>query len=135
MQYHAVIDTNILVSAVLKGDSVPGLIIEHTFCGTITPVLNDCILQEYHDVLRRPKFRLTDAIINDILNAICDRALWIDAPAIDIILPDPKDRVFYEVLTEARKSRDTYLITGNMKHFPTLPYIVTPRGMLTLIES
>ena len=135
MQYHAVIDTNILVSAVLKGDSVPGLIIEYTFCGTITPVLNDCILQEYHDVLRRPKFRLTDAIINDILNAICDRALWIDAPAIDIILPDPKDRVFYEVLTEARKSRDTYLITGNMKHFPTLPYIVTPREMLTLIES
>lgn len=134
-QYHAVIDTNVLVSAILKDISVPRSIIEYAFRGTITPLLNDRILQEYHDVLLRPKFHLTKEIVHDILDAICENALSVNAPEIDIRLPDPKDRVFYEVLTEVRKAHPAYLITGNAKHFPTELYIVTPREMLKLIES
>lgn len=48
-------------------------------------------------------------------------------------LPDPKDRVFYEVVMEERKHEDTYLVTGNIKHFPIKPYVVTPREMLDII--
>ena len=48
-------------------------------------------------------------------------------------LPDPKDRVFYEVVMEERKNEDAYLVTGNIKHFPIRPYIVTPREMLDII--
>lgn len=56
MNYYAVIDTNVLVSALLKWNSVPGKIIEMVFTGIITPILNDDILREYREVLFRPKF-------------------------------------------------------------------------------
>ncbi len=47
--------------------------------------------------------------------------------------PDPKDRVFYEVVMEGRKSEDAYLVTGNIRHFPEKPFVVTPRQMLDII--
>ena len=56
-----------------------------------------------------------------------------DADHIDIELPDPKDSVFYEVAMEERKEEDAYLVTGNIKHFPEKPFIVTPRQMLDII--
>ena len=56
-----------------------------------------------------------------------------DADPIDIELPDPKDRVFYEVTMEGRKTTNAYLVTGNIKHFPVKPFIVTPREMLDII--
>ena len=40
MKYYAVIDTNVLVSAVLKWNSVPGNIIDLTFNDVITPLVN-----------------------------------------------------------------------------------------------
>ena len=48
-------------------------------------------------------------------------------------MPDPKDRVFYEVVMEQRKSDNAYLATGNIKHFPQKPFIVTPRQLLDII--
>ena len=59
MQYYAVIDTNVIVSAMLKWNSIPGSILELTLDGPITPVLNREILDEYRQVLLRPKFHLT----------------------------------------------------------------------------
>ncbi|MBQ9157285.1 MAG: hypothetical protein IJ137_10955 [Eubacterium sp.] len=50
-------------------------------------------------------------------------------------LPDPKDVVFYAVTMEARKADDAYLVTGNIKHFPLKPFVVTPREMLTILEN
>jgi len=50
MKYFAVIDTNVLVSAMLKHQSVPGNILDMVFSGIITPVLNYNIESEYRDV-------------------------------------------------------------------------------------
>lgn len=133
MKYYAVIDTNVLVSATLKQNSVPGSIVELAFTGTIIPVLNKAIEQEYREVLSRPKFHLTKEIVQAIIDTFHQCALYIDAEHIDIELPDPKDRVFYEVVMEERKEESAYLITGNLKHFPQKPYIVTPRQMLDII--
>lgn len=133
VKYFAVIDTNVLVSAVLKQKSVPGSIIELAFDGPIIPVLNEDIEAEYRKVLLRPKFHLTEDIVNDIIDTFHQRGLYIDSEAIDIDLPDPKDRVFYEVVMEERKDEDAYLVTGNIRHFPTAPFIVTPRQMLDII--
>ena len=46
--------------------------------------------------------------------------------------PDPKDIVFYEV---AMSKEDAYLVTGNTKHFPKKPIVVTPSEMLEIMES
>ena len=51
MKYFAVIDTNVLVSAMLKHQSVPGNILDMVFSGIITPVLNYNIESEYRDVI------------------------------------------------------------------------------------
>ena len=41
-------------------------------------------------------------------------------------------RVFYEV---ALSKEDSFLVTGNIKHFPKKPFIVTPSEMLTIISE
>ena len=133
VKYYAVIDTNVLVSAMLKHHSVPGSIIDLAFDGPIIPVLNDAIEKEYREVLSRPKFHLPSDLIEDILSSFHQRGLYVDAEELDIELPDPKDRVFYEVVMEERKEEDAYLVTGNIKHFPEKPYVVTPRQMLNII--
>lgn len=46
MKYYAVIDTNVLVSAMLKWDSVPGNIMELVFTGCIVPVVNVLLRSE-----------------------------------------------------------------------------------------
>lgn len=133
MKYYAVIDTNVLASAMLKWQSVPGNILEFAIDGMIIPVLNEDIVAEYKAVLSRPKFGLTEDIVADIIDSLENAGFYVDAETIDIELPDPKDRVFYEVVMEERKEQDAYLVTGNIKHFPAEPYIVTPRQMLDII--
>ena len=133
MKYYAVIDTNVLVSAAIKWKSVPRNIIDLAFNDIIVPLVNEEILKEYQTVLLRPKFHLTEKIVQDILDEINAHAVSISEEPVDIDLPDPKDRVFYEVTMEARKDEDAYLVTGNIKHFPSKPFVVTPRQMLDLI--
>lgn len=135
MKYYAVIDTNVLVSAMLKWNSVPGNVMELVFDGPIIPVYNSEILKEYREVLSRPKFHLTEEIVDDVLENIENRGINVEAETIDIILPDPKDRVFYEVVLEERKTEDAYLVTGNIKHFPAETFVVTPRKMLDIVFS
>ena len=133
MRYYAVIDTNVIVSAAMKPESVPGQVLELVLDGVIVPVLNKTIIQEYHDVLLRPKFDFPEQIVKDILSEIDGHGVHVDAEHIDIDLPDPKDLVFYEVVMEERKEEDAYLVTGNIKHFPEKPFIVTPRQMIDII--
>ena len=73
MKYYAVIDTNVLVSAMLKHHSVPGSIIDLAFDGPIVPVLNNAIEKEYREVLSRPKFHLPSDLVEDILSSFHQR--------------------------------------------------------------
>lgn len=133
MKYYAVIDTNVLVSAMLKWNSIPGNVMELVFSGMIIPLLNEHIMKEYREVLSRPKFHMTEGIIRNVLVEINQLGIYVDAEEIALVLPDPKDRVFYEVVMEERKAEAAYLVTGNIKHFPAKPYVVTPRQMMDII--
>ena len=133
MKRYAVIDTNVLVSAMLKWSSVPGNIIEFAFSGVIIPVLNERIVSEYREVLMREKFHLTKEIVDDVIQALEDQGEYIDTDNMDYELLDPKDVVFYAIVMEKRKEEDTYLVTGNIKHFPQVSYVVTPKEMLDVI--
>ena len=103
--------------------------------GSIIPLLNHEIVNEYQAVLSRPKFGLSDDIVADIVAGMQKHRLYVDEEPLDIALPDPKDRVFYEVVMEERKERDAYLVTGNSKHFPSEPFVVTPRQMIDIIMN
>ena len=135
MQYYAVIDTNVLVSAMLRWDSVPGCVLEHAFVGNIIPLLNERIIKEYSEVLTRPKFHFDEERIRIIIDGLVKRGVFLDAEHTRVELPDPKDAVFYEIVMEKRKQEEAFLVTGNIKHFPAEPYIVTPREMLTILEG
>jgi predicted nucleic acid-binding protein len=135
MKYYAILDTNVLVSALLKTGSVPGLVAAEAMHGDIIPILNDEIIAEYEDVLRRPKFHFDSKAVTVFLDELKKRAVYSDYGLIDDEIPDAKDVVFYAVLMEKRKDNDAYLVTGNLKHFPLRPYIVTPREMLDILEE
>lgn len=136
MRYYAVLDTNVLVSAMLKIGSVPFDIVVEALNGNIIPLLNDEIFTEYEDVLSRPKFKFDGNIVKILLDDFKRRAVYVtaDADSVKNLVLDEKDAVFYAVLMEKRKEEDAYLVTGNMRHFPVRPYIVTPREMLAIIR-
>ena len=135
MKYHAVLDTNVLVSAMLKTGSVPGHVVAETLKGDIIPVLNGDILTEYEDVLNRPKFRFDKRAVKVLLDELKKRAVYSDYGLIEDEIPDSKDIIFYAVLMEKRKEDDAYLVTGNLKHFTLRAYIVKPRELLDIIDE
>ncbi len=135
MRYYAVLDTNVLVSAMLKTGSVPGQVAAEALYGDIIPILNEEIITEYEEVLHRPKFRFDKNAVKVLMDELKKRAVYSDYGLIDDEIPDPKDVVFYAVLMEKRKEEEAYLVTGNIKHFPMRTYVVTPREMLDIIEE
>lgn len=131
---YAVIDTNVLVSALLSShdDSSTVVVRNHILEGTIVPLYNEEIYQEYLDVLHRPKFQFPTGKIDDILDAVTRNGLILGRTRTEEVIPDPKDVVFYEV---ALSKEGSYLVTGNTKHFPKTPIVVTPAELLEIIKN
>lgn len=136
MNCYAVIDTNVLVSALLSShtDAATVQIIGRLIGGEIIPVYSSEIMHEYHEVLSRKKFKFEPRMINYILSAIEKYGVLVNPSATGVTLPDMKDLPFYEVVMEKRED-DAYLVTGNLKHFPAEPFIVTARQMLDILDG
>ncbi len=132
---YAVIDTNVLVSSLFSasGMSNPSRVMSAVLAGTITPLYNDEIIEEYREVLSRDKFKFSLTLIDYLLSAFTEfgiNTVRIDAG--DEIFPDIDDIVFYEV---ALSVEDAYLVTGNTKHFPHKPFVVTPAQMVEILQE
>lgn len=92
----------------------------------------EAILEEYEEVLNREKFHLEFATVQTVLRAIRSFGVEINPKASGDVLDDMDDLIFYEVVMEKRDD-DAYLVTGNLKHYPVRPFIVTPAEMLKII--
>lgn len=132
---YAVIDTNVIVSALLSipKETSPAVVLMELLKGRIVPLYNDEIISEYREVLSRDKFPFKRIDIENLLEyfILCG----IDSERIVTdrnIFPDPKDIVFYEV---ALSKDESYLVTGNTKHFPKTPQVVTPSEMVALLRQ
>ena len=136
MTCYAVIDTNVLVSALLSGSSSSAtvLIIGLMIKGEITPVYSTEIMNEYRDVLARKKFGFPTAAVEYLLDAVEHFGLLVEPSPSGMVLPDMKDLPFYEVVMEKRDD-GAYLVTGNLRHYPKETFIVTPRELLDLLAS
>ena len=88
MRYYAVIDTNVLVSSMLKGTSIPGIIVDKALNGPIIPLLNDEILEEYQDVLLRNKFGFDSSDVNTLISELKKRAIFLDRTETEEVLSD-----------------------------------------------
>lgn len=136
MVCYAVIDTNVLVSALLSvhEDAATVLLMHRLLSGEIIPVYSNEIMEEYHEVLHRRKFKFAPDRIEYILLAIERYGVLVEPSPTGILLPDMKDLPFYEVVMEKRDD-EAYLVTGNQKHFPAEPFIVTARQMLDILDQ
>lgn len=133
---YAVIDTNVLVSALLSrhANSATVQVVGKIFKGEIIPVFSSYILSEYKEVLCRKKFSFSQELITSLLEAIMNCGIMISPAPTGEILPDMSDLPFYEVVCEL-KDNGAYLVTGNLKHFPDKPFIVTANQLLGLLNK
>ena len=131
-----VVDTNVVVSALLKPQSNPALILSLFIQGDCTVCLSKEIFTEYEEVLARDKFKgLDEAEVKKLLSIFTRRALWV-VPKVLIydVAKEPADNAFLECALEAKAD---FLITGNIHHFPVKEFhhthIVTPSEFLNLM--
>lgn len=137
MKKYAVIDTNVLVSALItRNERAPTVqILRFLASGAIVPVYSDEIAREYGEVLHRPKFKLPERIIANLLNDITENGLKVSELAeVSEPMPDPKDVVFYAVTLSAQ-DKDAFLVTGNGRHFPQKPFVVTPAELVEIVRK
>jgi putative PIN family toxin of toxin-antitoxin system len=121
-----VLDTNVIVSASLSRNGNPAKIYRMFLAGVLPLVYCEEILAEYEDVLYRPHLKIPRDEADTVLTAIRQHGEEIYPMQSDIPLIDEDDRVFYDTA----KSAGAYLITGNTKHYPSEPFILTPTAFL-----
>lgn len=131
-----ILDTNILVSAFLKPQSNPAKILRLVLQRNLQIVINEHILSEYYEVLKRPKFNFDLDRVQVVIQFI--RKIGVNAPALNesFSLPDSSDEPFLEA---ALATRADVLITGNKRHFPVKSCkgqkIVSPKEFLDMIHE
>lgn len=133
MKVYVVIDTNVVVSAMLthNADSPTRLLFSKVAEGQVVPMLNDSILEEYVEVLMRPKFKFAPKDINDVCRLFDLRGIKYVPESNGRYFIDPDDQIFYETYL---MRDDAYLITGNLKHYPSEPRILSPHDMMHIIH-
>ena len=131
---YAIIDTNIIVSSFITKNpsSSTRKVINSMLSGKIKPLYNDDILTEYYDVLSRSKFHLNEVRINELLYFIKQNGIDSSRFPYDGEMPDEDDRVFYEVCLS---KKDSFLVTGNLKHFPKEPQVITAAEMMEILDN
>jgi len=131
-----VLDTNVLISALLQPQGRPAQVL---LLATAGPAARLCVsaevYAEYEEVIHRPRFKRTEHEIANILRAIREVGIWVKPSHKVRACVDPDDDVFLEC---AQAARAHYLVTGNTKHFPRqweVTLIVTPRQFLDALAE
>lgn len=122
---YAVIDTNVWVSALLTHNEMSPTeqIFQLLFDNKIIALYNEEIMAEYEEVLSRKKFKFPQKDVAKLLRYIKKHGIHEDRTPFGEAMPDEDDRVFLEI---SLSRDDSFLVTGNLKHYPKLPEVVTP---------
>jgi len=118
-----VLDTNIVISALLSPDGNPAKII------ALVAVSDDIrlyysaeILSEYKRVLSYPRLNIAGEKMLRAVWLIETFGTLIEPPTSTIQLPDESGRIFYDTAHES----GAILVTGNTKHYPIEDSIMPP---------
>ena len=131
---YAVIDTNVFVSAYMTHNinSATSKVVRYLLSGQIKLLYNDEIMAEYKDVLSRSYLRISPIERETLFEYIRENGISAERTPFDKLFIDEDDRVFYEVMLSRD---DSFLVTGNLKHFPVTPRVVTPAQMLEILNE
>jgi putative PIN family toxin of toxin-antitoxin system len=125
-----VLDTNVIVSALLRSGGLPEAVFNLAMAGEIQAYASDPILAEYEEVLRRPRLGIDPDKVT-IAVARIRAAMKVVLPTIRVAAAtDPDDNMFLEC---AEVASAQYLVTGNRRHFPERwkeTWVVTPRQFM-----
>jgi putative PIN family toxin of toxin-antitoxin system len=132
-----VIDSNVVVSAMLSPHAPPAQVIRLALQGDLGLLHDGRILAEYREVLSRPKFGFDTGDARAILEGIEWIGESVFARPLSVELPDPDDLPFLEVATAAQADA---LVTGNARHYrPVIGRhdvkVLTPRDLLDLLPK
>jgi len=130
-----VYDTNVIVSAALKEESLPALLLSLGLEGKVRFFVSLALVQEYQKVLERPRFKVGHKEITELMEKINQKAIMVNpTKELDLLKADKSDN---RILECALKAKVDFIITGNKKHFPFEEFkgskIVTPREFLSKI--
>jgi len=124
-----VLDTNVIVSALINTNGTPAKILAYVLNGSIKLLYDNRILFEYINVLSRKEFGFPNETINDMIDFFRRDGDFTIAGHLKINFSDEADKKFYEVY---KFGKARYLITGNIKHFPKEDTIITPKVLWSL---
>lgn len=123
-----VLDTNVLVSALINPEGNPARIIRMILNGQLFFYYDSEIMLEYQRVLSRPKFSLNKDDNLRILDILTKFGMPIISTLSNITLPDESDRKFYD----AAVSYEAFLISGNKKHYPNKQFVISPTEFIEI---
>lgn len=134
-----VLDTNILISALITKGTPPDQLYQAWLRGEIELVTSTAQMAEVADVLARPRLRkfLDAGEAAAIVENIDTRALILDDPPDVDLSPDPKDN---PILAAAIAGKADLIVSGDKKHMLALGEvegipIVTARDALGRLSS
>lgn len=131
-----VVDTNVIVSGLLSPAGPPGEILRMVASGQLRLCYDARVLAEYRTVLARQRFGFDQDLIRDFLEQIEHSGVLAMTTPIGERFTDDDDRPFAEV---AMGCQAAYLITGNLRHFPSPRYgeteVVQPAQFIDLVRG
>ena len=83
-------------------------------------------------MLHRAKFKLSEEQISTIIEQVKENGIDSSRFPYAGEMPDEDDRVFYEICLS---KEDSFLVTGNLKHFPKEPQVITAAEMMELLDN
>ena len=110
-----VVDTNVLVSALLQPAGLPAIVLMRALSGSVQMCVSEAVLAEYEEVIRRPHFKRDAGVIDGTLRAIRKMSKHVNPATHASACSDPDDNLFLDCAAAARAD---YLVTGNQRHFP-----------------
>lgn len=122
MALKIVLDTNIILSAILSENGQPAKIFDLFLEKEVILYYCEAMIDEYKDVLSRERFGISRERVGRIINIIRKLGLNAEPKSSTFPMEDESDRIFYDTAHEVY----AWLVTGNVKHYPDKDFILTP---------
>lgn len=137
----AVLDVNVLISAILSSKGHPARILNKWRAGSFDLVMSLAILEEIERVLLYPKIKKrlswSDLEPDEFLLGLAQFAIMVSKePRLDVVKEDPSDNKY---LACAHKGQADFIVSGDQHLLKLQSYrgikIVTPKEFLNILKG